>query len=124
MRKYFPFLILLAFLIIYLEWPGDNSGFIFQMEYDLFTRDLSWHTMLHPMIVVPLAGQLLLIGSIFYPNRRLIITSILLLGFLAILILLVGILALNWKIVLSTLPFVGMSAFFIIRGWKKKKKAE
>jgi hypothetical protein len=123
MRRYLPLLLLIAFLIVYLEWSGDNTGFIFQMEYDFFTKDLSVHTLFHPMIIFPLTGQLLLLASVFFQNRRVIITSILLLGFLVFFILLIGIMALNWKIVLSTLPFLGLSAYYIVQGWKKNRKA-
>jgi hypothetical protein len=123
MRRYLPILILLAFLVVYLEWSGGNSGFIFQLEYEVFTKDFSLHTIFHPLILFPLVGQLVLLISLFFKkSRRLVITSILLLSILVLMVLLVGILSLHWKIILSTLPYLGLSVYYVLSGWKKKAK--
>ena len=123
MRRYLPILILLTFLVVYLEWSGGNSGFIFQLEYEVFTKDFSLHTLFHPMILFPLVGQLLLLASLFFKkNRRLVITSLLLLSLLVLMVLLVGILSLHWKVILSTLPYLGLSVYYVLSGWKKRAK--
>jgi hypothetical protein len=118
MNRWLPFLILLAFLVCYLEWSGGNSGFIFKMEYDLFSKDFKPANFFHPMILLPLAGQLCLLFSLFYQNRKLIIAAIILLSVLVLMIFLVGILSLNFKIIASTLPFLGLAIYYLFRSRK------
>lgn len=106
--------LLITSLICYLEWGGGNSGFLFQMEYELFKKaDLK--DSLHVMVVAPLVGQLILLFTVFQktPGRRLTAIGIGLLSVLVLMILLVGILGLNYKIFLSTIPFIVFAVFFI-----------
>ena len=51
--------------------------------------------------------MLLAILAIFLPNPKkwLILTAIISMGVLALMLLLVGALTLNWKIILATMPF-------------------
>jgi heme A synthase len=111
----------LTVLICYLEWAGGNSGFLFQMEYGIFLSDNNKDSFMHPLVFIPLFGQLLILISIFKPNPKLILTGIILLSILVLMILLVGILSLNLKIILSTLSFIGISVFFIFN-YKKYKQ--
>lgn len=103
----------LTFLICYLEWPGGNSGFLFQLEYEVFVLNANQNTFSHPLIFIPLLGQLTLLASIFYPNRKLTFIGLILSSVLVLLILLVGIFSLNLKIILSTTPFIVLSILFL-----------
>lgn len=109
--------LLVTSLLCYLEWGGGNSGFLFQLEYELFKQDDLVHSFTHVMVLAPLAGQLLLLLTVFQkiPGRRLTATGIGLLSVLVLMIFLVGILSLNYKIVLSTLPFIASSVVFIMK---------
>lgn len=111
--------LLITPLICYLEWGGDNSGFLFQMEVELFRQDDLFHSMTHVMVLAPLVGQLLLLFTLFQknPGRRLTAIGIGLLSVLVLMISLVGILGLNYKIFLSTIPFIITAILFI----KKRK---
>jgi|WetSurMetagenome_2_1015567.scaffolds.fasta_scaffold237993_2 hypothetical protein len=120
MKKLLPFFIFLSFLICYLEWAGGNSGFIAQLEYDLFRQGIHKNSFFHPLILLPLVGQILLLVFLFLPNRRFTIASILLLSVLVVMIFIVGVLAMNFKIILSTLPFIVLSILYIF--WSKEKK--
>jgi hypothetical protein len=111
--------ILITSLLCYLEWGGDNSGFLFQMEVELFRQEDLSHSITHIMVLAPLVGQLLLLFTLFQkvPGRRLTAIGIGLLSVLVLMISLVGILGLNYKIFLSTIPFIVTAILFI----KKRK---
>lgn len=110
--------LLLSFLVCYLEWGNDNSSFVFQVEYLVFfQKDHSANTFTHPLIIIPFLGQLLILFTIFQkkPGRRLTWIGLILLGILVLVILLVGLLSLNYKIILSTVPFILFSMLFIVK---------
>ncbi len=57
--------IVLGSLTPYLEWGGGNSAFLAHLEYTvLFGRTTSSDAFLHPMVVLPLAGQLLILFTL------------------------------------------------------------
>ena len=108
--------LLLSFLVCYLEW-GTRASFIFQMEYEiLFTARASLSNFKHPAIILPLIGQLILIYICFQqrPHTRLMIAGIGLLCLLVLLILLAGILGGRPRMILSTIPFIALTIFYII----------
>lgn len=106
--------LLLSSLICYLEWGGGNSGFLFQTEYVVFAKRNS-DAFMHPLVLIPLIGQILLIVSILkkQPSRRLTLTGLSLIGLLVLMILIAGVLSLNLKIVASTVPFIFVAVVFI-----------
>jgi hypothetical protein len=107
--------LLITSLMCYLEWGGGNSGFLFQLEFELFRKADLAHSFTHVMVLAPLAGQLILLVSVFQktPGRRLTAIGIGLLSVLVLMIFLIGILGLNYKIFLSTLPFIGSATLYI-----------
>lgn len=111
--------LLITSMICYLEWGGGNSGFLFQLELELFKTDDIVHTFTHVMVIAPLAGQVLLLITVFQktPSRLLTAIGIGLLSVLVLMISLVGVLGLNYKIFLSTLPFIA-SVFFFFKSRK------
>jgi hypothetical protein len=120
-QRILPIAIFLAFLFCYLEWAGGNSGFIFQLEYDAFSRGMDKSSFMHPLIILPLVGQIMLFISIILLKRKAILVGILLLSVLVVVIFLVGLLAFNLKIILSALPFLVLSALYISRYRKEKR---
>ena len=119
--KLFSLLLLITSLIGYLEWSGNNHKFLYQAEIEvlqkLITNPIS---IFHPFTILPIFGQLCLIVTIFQskPNKKLIYLSILTLGILLVFMFIVGIMALNYKIIISTIPFILVS-FFTIRFHRK-----
>src|SRR5215217_5603226 len=102
-------LVLFTSLIGYVEWGGGNYTFVAQAELEafeqLFKQPLS---VLHPLIILPFAGQVLLLINLFIKQPRKAFTYIgtaclgLLLGFMFI----IGVTTLHFKTILSTLPFL------------------
>lgn len=107
--------LILTSLICYLEWGGGNSSFLFQAEYGLFADFKGASSFMHPLIIIPMVGQLILLYSLFQssPGRKLVMAGILCIGLLVVVILLVGLLSLNFKIIISTLPFLVLSVYYI-----------
>lgn len=93
----------------YLEWGQNNAMFLYEAEMEilikLFTNPLS---ALHPFTVLPLVGQLLLIISLFQrqPNKWLTWLGTGGIGILFLLMFIIGLISFNWKIFISTLPFL------------------
>lgn len=118
--RFYSFGLLLSCFICYLEW-GNKSTFLVKAEIDLFTQ-MEGPAFLHPMILVPLLGQLFLLYSGFQkkPNRKLILAGLILQFILVFMVLLAGSLQLNWKIIISTFPYLIISVLFI-RNFKKLK---
>jgi cobalamin biosynthesis protein CobD/CbiB len=104
-------------LIGYLEWGADNRSFLFEAERiaieQLFSNPES---IVHPFVLIPLFGQLLLLSSAFLkrPNRFLTYAGIACLGLLLGLMFFIGVIELNIKILASTLPFLVLSTYVIV----------
>ncbi|MEL6673909.1 MAG: hypothetical protein AAFR61_17025 [Bacteroidota bacterium] len=107
----------------YLAWGGDNQAFLFQMEADilvkLFTEPGS---IVHPLIIFPLLGQILLIITLFQkePNKLIIYIGIACIGLLFGVIGLVGLLNLNFGTILSILPFFAL-AILTLMAYRKRR---
>src|SRR5690606_27910604 len=111
--------ILLASLLPYLEWGGGNAAFVGQMEYELLLGgSTSPDTFLHPMVALPLAGQLLVLIPVFQrtPSRRMTTIGVLLLSLLIGLVIIGGMLTMNGRSLLSTVPFVAAVAWHVAAG--------
>jgi len=120
--RLFNFLLLVTSLLGYLEWSGSNHMFLFQAEFDILTKLFANPIeVLHPFIIIPLLGQSVLLITLFEktPNKNLTYFSISALGILLVFMFVIGLLALNYKIIISTIPFI-LVAFFTIRFHRKK----
>ncbi|HNR08785.1 MAG TPA: hypothetical protein PKM27_15810 [Saprospiraceae bacterium] len=115
--KVYNLLLILTSLFGYLEWGGNNHQFLFEAEAEIFSRLINDPlSVIHPLVLLPLAGQILLLITLFQRKPSKILTFIgmgglgILLGFMA----LVGVLGLNYKIVLSVLPFLTIAVMTIL----------
>jgi hypothetical protein len=109
-------LLLLSFQCCYLRWAGGHAAFIFQMEYELlFSNKVSASSFLHPAILLPLSGQVLLLISLFQhpPRRWFVIAGIALTVLLVLLILLAGLLSKDMVMILCCLPFIVLSIVYM-----------
>ncbi len=112
---------LLTSLWGYMEWGGGNSAFIYESEYLVFfQKNGGIDTFTHPIVLLPLMGQILLLVSLFSrrPNRRVVMTGLVGIGLLFALIALAGLLSMNWKVLLSTVPYF-LSVNWCWRQFKK-----
>ena len=79
-------------------------------------------SVLHPFTILPLISQILLIITLFQnePSKRLTYISMVGLGLLLGFMFIIGIMILNFKIIMSTIPFILVS-IYTIYFYKKNK---
>jgi hypothetical protein len=114
-------LLLLASLIGYLEWSGNNHLFIFEAEREIILKLFTdTNSVIHPLIIIPMGGQILLVLTLFQKKANKIMTylSIAMLGCLLYFMLFIGLMSFNYKIITSTLPFLFISIAIIRRGYQ------
>lgn len=102
-------LLLLTSFIGYLEWGKNQNVFLAVAEWDILKKAVTTpQSVVHPLIIIPMISQLLLLLILFQkkPSKVFTYTVILGLGLLFGFIILAGLLSLNVKIVGSTLPFL------------------
>jgi len=80
-------------------------------------------SVIHPLTILPLIGQLVLLITLFQRNPIKVLTFISIggLGVLLGLMFVIGIIALKYKILLSTIPFLVIS-FLTIRYYSRISK--
>lgn len=115
-------LIVVSSFIGYLEWGGGNKYFLFEMEKEVLVRFFANPTsVIHPLTILPILGQVMLfITLVKNPfNKRLAYWGIGLIGLLMLLIFFIGIIELNGKILLCTLPFLISSLIFLYTNMRR-----
>jgi hypothetical protein len=119
--RFLSLMILVSSLCPYLSWGKTNHTFLFQAEWSVLNKFLSTPSaVMHPLIIVPLLSQLLiLIFGIISPKTSLVHLGILGLYLLIAFILLAGFLSGNIWMVLSCAPFIICSTLFILLAKKK-----
>ena len=120
--KILNLLLLLSALMGYLAWGGNNQVFLFQVEAEvlskLFVNPMS---VLHPLVILPMFGQALLLISLFQkmPNKWLTYIAIACIGILLGLMFVIGLISMNYKMLLFSAPFLILSVFTIRSNLKK-----
>lgn len=121
-RKILNGCLILTSLLGYLEWGQDNKMFLFQGEIEvlskLFQEPLS---AAHPFTLLPLFGQITLLVTLFQkePGKILTFTGLACLSLLLLFMFLIGLLSLNLKILLSTIPFI-VTGILVIKESRRK----
>lgn len=122
MQKLAIFCLFASFMFCYLEW-ADQSAFVYEVAYLLlFEKSEKASAFAHPLVLFPFLGQLLVLISLFLPKpkRWMVMTGMVMMGLLVLMLVLVGILGKNWKIILATVPFL-LSAVWCVRTFAGKK---
>ncbi|WP_421754146.1 hypothetical protein [Croceimicrobium sp.] len=116
--RLYPLFLLLSTFLVYLEWGGAQRAFLVEMEVQLF-RDLFQQPehFAHPLILLPLFGQLLLIFLILKPQAKRLwpMLSIISIGLLLLFVLLGALLKWNPLMLLSVMPFMLISLLWMIK---------
>lgn len=121
-RQILNALAILTSLFGYLEWGGGNGAFLFQAEMEVLGKLVSDPvSAAHPFTLMPLFGQVLLLITLFQkaPSRLLTYVGLACLGLLLVFMFLIGLLAFNLKILLSTLPFIVTAVLAIMEARKR-----
>lgn len=123
MKKLLNILLIVTSLIGYLEWGNNQHMFLFQVESDiLFGRPANSDTFLHPFVLMPLLGQLILLFTLFQktPSKALTYIGLFSLGFLLLLLFFIGITGPNFRILLFSVPFIVTGVLVILANKRKK----
>ena len=120
-------LLIVSSLLGYLEWGGNNAVFLAEAEWLVFISFFRHPaSVIHPFIIIPLLGQILLFISLFQqkPKPLFTVIGVLSIGLLLLLMLFIGVIDANIKITASVLPFWLLVAlrFTIFKGKKADAK--
>lgn len=110
-------LLFVTSLLGYLEWAGNNHLFLFQAEGEIFSKLITDpKSVIHPFILLPIIGQVLLLITLFQKTPRKVLTYISIgsLGLLLAFMFIVGMMSLNFKIIISTIPFLVTAVYTIV----------
>jgi hypothetical protein len=126
MKKILNIILLATSLIGYIEWPVDHHIFTFQLEADLLWKQEHRAAFFHPLILIPFIGQILLVFTLFQkkPSSLLTYIAIACLSSIMLLLLLIGMLKLNFQMIICAMPFVAVSIFSIVYLRKQKVSSE
>lgn len=119
--KVLNILLILSSLCGYLAWGGNQHIFLYKAEVEILSKLLTNPTsVLHPFTILPMLSQLLLLITLFQktPSKILSYWSIAGLGLLMGFMFIIGIISLQYKIVISTIPFIIIS-ILAIKHYKK-----
>lgn len=122
--KILNFLLILFSLFGYLEWSGKNHMFLFEAEIEILSKlFINPKSVIYPFIILPVISQFLLLFTLFQKtiNRKITYISIFGLGLLIYFLFFVGLISLNYKIALSTLPFIVVSIVSMLHHRKFKE---
>ena len=122
--KILNLLLILTSLLGYLEWGGGNHIFLFKAESEIILKLFtSPSEVFHPFIILPLAGQILLLVTLFQkaPAKTLTYISIIGLGLLLGFMFIIGLMSLNTKVLFSTIPFLTVSIWAVLHNRKSHK---
>lgn len=114
--RLFALLFLLTSGICYLKWPG-HSATLFAVEAEIL---LEAHklALVHPMVALPLIGQLTLIYALLRPGYGLVLSGAVFLSVIVLMVLITGLLSQEIITIGSTIPFIVAFILFV----KNRKK--
>ncbi len=120
-KKIVNIVIVLSSFIGYLEWGKNQHAYIFQVIFDLFSKKDDLEALIHPLIIIPLVGFVILMTTLFQqkPKRAFSLIGLACLSTIMLLLLFIGLIKMNPKIIISTLPFVIAGVISIRINWKK-----
>lgn len=98
--------------------------FLYQGEWEVLTKLVNDPaSAAHPFVLLPLAGQVLLIVTLFQkqPGKWLTIAGVGAIGVLLVFMFIIGIIGFNLRIFGSTLPFVVVSTWAILNAMKSNR---
>lgn len=112
--------LLLSFLICYLEWGHGQSAFLFQIAYTILFEKLIAGNFFHPLVLGSFLSVFILCISLFADiSITLEKTAILILTLFVVFFLFIGVISLQYKVILSTLPYLFLVNYY----FKTIKKA-
>lgn len=123
-RRWINGFLIVSSLVGYLRWGGTQNAFFFEIEAEIFANVfVKPLDLLHPVIGMPLTGQLLLLITLFQsrPNRVMSWLGFGLLSPLLFFVLIISIAAGELEMMLSVLPYLFFATLYVT-AWVFKKE--
>lgn len=117
MQRFMNILIILTSWMGYLEWGDSQSAFLIEIEWLLLSgQSASASDFAHPIIFLPLTGQVLVLIALLQkkPSRRLTTIGLVSIAILLLLVVVVGLISFNLRIFGSTTPFLAASIWHLM----------
>lgn len=117
--------LIITSLFGYMEWGNGKSAFLFSAEIEVISRLFTdAKSAVHPLTIIPLLGQILLLLTLFQkePSKVLTYIGIGALGVLLFFLLLIGVIDGNPKMAIAALPFL-ITSVLIMLLYRKEKRA-
>lgn len=111
-KRLLNILLLLSSLFGYMEWGKDQHLFLFQAETEILKKAFeNPASVIHPFIIIPFLGQIMLLISILQktPSRLLTYAAVIALGCILLLLLFIGVISSNTGMIAAAIPFVIIS---------------
>lgn len=127
MKRWRILLLVIFSLLGYLHWGKDQHMFLFQAEADILRSIFRQpENYLHPFILLPLFGQVLLLVAFLRPKMAnwIQLTGMLCLALIIFMILFIGIIDPSWKMILSASPFTIIFVWHILAMIKDRRVAK
>lgn len=116
-------LLIISSFLGFLEWGQNKKMFLIQIEAEIFSKIFKDPgSLIHPFILLPLLGQILLLLTLIQKNPGRIMTYLGIggIGIIMVLVFLIGCLNINFLMLFSTMPFFVISFYAISHHMKKK----
>jgi ABC-type uncharacterized transport system permease subunit len=107
---------LLSFLLCHLSWGKGQGGYFWELELEILAGGLR-KDLLHPALLLPFLGQLLLLWSLIAPTirKRTAFAGIALCGVLVLFLLLIKLLGRETKGIVAAELYIFCSLWILIR---------
>jgi predicted neutral ceramidase superfamily lipid hydrolase len=115
--------LILTSFIGYLEWGTDMHMFLIEGEIDVLIKAFtSFSDIIHPFILLPLFGQVVLIFTLFQkqPSKKITYLGMICIAILLVFVFLIGVISFNYKILLSAIPYLFVM-LLVFKYYKKQK---
>lgn len=119
-------LLLMSFLGCYLEWGTNQHLFIGEAVVAIAKKTMQDPlSLIHPFIIIPFSGMVMLTVSLFQnkPGKIITLLALACLGILPVFLFVIGAMMMNLKILLSTLPFL-VVGLLLIAAYSNKKEIQ
>ncbi|MBN8653573.1 MAG: hypothetical protein J0L67_19240 [Cytophagales bacterium] len=114
---------MVTFFLGYMEWGADNRTFLFQAAAALLiSLPSDLEGLLNPFVIIPLAGMIMLVITFFQksPSRKLSLIGLACLAVFMVFLFFIGLISMNFKIALSTIPFLACAMLSLRLNLRKK----
>jgi hypothetical protein len=100
----------------YMEWGGNQRSWLFEAEAAIVVKAMhDIQFALHPLILIPFTGLIILVSTLFqkHPGFKPTLAGMICLATLLLFLFVIGCMALNIIMILSTIPFILTSALIL-----------